>query len=362
MSCEKEILIFNWMDIKNPNSGGQEKYCYEIGKRLSKDGYKVRWITSKYKDSKANEYIDGIEVIRVGNIFTVYLFGLLKYLKFRKADFVFLSINSIPFIAPFHHKRRLVMIHHRIEPKIMREKVGPYWIIPYLFQEYLNPFIFKLDKIITNSDSTAMDLKSMGYPDASVVKLGVDLPNELPAAKEKIVVSPGPVKPWKHHDWAIEAFSYLDDSWEMIIFGTVESDEYMEYLQSMVQSLHLSTRVKIAGRITEEEVAKILAISSICVLATEKEGWGLVAMEAQSNGCPVIGFDVQGIRDSVIDGETGILVTFSDVVAMGLELRGLAENQEKWRKMSEQAIIRSLDYDWDTCYKEFLSSLPNSKS
>ena len=248
---DRDVLIFNWMDIKNPNSGGQEKYCYEIGKRLARDGFKVTWITSNFKGGSESDNYNGIQIERTGNIYTVYVKSILKYLKHRRAEFVLISINAIPFLAPFHKKRRIIMVYHRIELKNMKEKIGFLGVISFFFQEYINPLIYRNDKVLTDSISSSRDFESIGYRNIKTVKLGVDLPETTDFRKENLIVSPGPVKPWKHHDWAIEAFSGVENSWQLTIFGSFESEEYEKHLKELTNNLKVSERVHFLGRISE---------------------------------------------------------------------------------------------------------------
>lgn len=352
-----DVLLFNWMDIKNPNAGGQEKYCFEIAKRLARDGFSVIWITSRFKGGGRSETYDGINVIRVGNIYTVYVLSFLKYLKYRKADFVFVSINAIPFLVPLHRNRRIVMVHHRIDYKVMKAKIGFLGIVSLLLQEYFNPTIYGRDLVITNSESSRKDLMSMGYRNVNVVKLGVDPPRITRCPKENLIISPGPVKPWKHHDLAIEAFSVIENSWKLVIFGSFKSEEYRNHLEELTKELKISERVYFTGRISDDEVRKIYQKSKICLLATEKEGWGLVAMEAQSFGSPVVAFDVPGIKDSVVDGKTGILVRFGDIAAMKDALKRITSDENLLRELSSACIRRSKEYDWELCYDDFRNEL-----
>ena len=353
----REILIFNWMDIKNPKAGGQEKYCFEIAKRLVRDGFNVIWVTSRFSGGGISETYDGINIIRVGNIYTVYALSFLKYLKYRKADFVFVSMNAIPFLALFHRNRRIIMLYHRIDYKIMKAKIGILGIVSLLLQEHVNPMIYGRDLVITDSESSREDFMSIGYRNTDVVKLGVDLHEMTESLKENLIISPGPVKPWKHHDWAIEAFSGIENSWKLVIFGSFESEEYRNHLEELATNLGVFERVNFLGRISDDEVKKIYEKSKICLLATEKEGWGLVAMEAQSFGCPVVAFDVPGIKDSVVDGKTGILVKFGDIAAMTDALKRITSDENLLRELSSAAINRAKEYDWELCYDGFRNEL-----
>lgn len=351
---DKRIIIFNWMDIRNPNAGGQEKYCFEIGKRLARDGMKVYWISSKFKNCLSREVIENIEILRTGNIYTVFLSAMFKYIKYRKKSYLIISINSIPFFLPFTGNKRIIILHHRIDLKIMLEKIGLLGYLSFFLQEYLNPIIYHSNHIITNSQSSKRDFEALGYRKISIVKLGIDFPNNYNFKKKNLCVSPGPIKPWKHHDLVIMAFSRMSPSWELSIFGSFESIELEKKLSKICKDLDISDRVHFLGRISDDEVKALYSRARICIIGSEKEGWGLAAMEAQSYGCPVVAFNVPGIKDSVVIGDTGILVKFGDTSSMADALNDLSSNVEKLEVMGKNAIRRSKEYSWEECYTEFM--------
>lgn len=354
---EPKIIVLNWMDILNPNAGGQEKYVYEICRRLANDGYNVIWVTSRAKGMPKTETYNGIHIIRTGNIYTYFVSYFSYYFKVKKNALFFLSMNSIPFLLPLKRARRIVMFHHRIDFKVIKGKIGLFGYFVYFLQEHVNPFLFKNDHIITNSQSSKEDFMQLGYKNINVIKLGVNISNNITMEKKKIIVSPGPIKPWKHHDMVIKAFSQLSDDYNLVIFGSFESNEYKDYLSLLCSDLGISERVKFLGRISDEDIDNIFAESRMCVLGTEKEGWGLVAMEAQSYGCPVVAFDVSGIRESVLNGKTGLLVKYGDIDSMAEAMEKIAYNEDLFHTMSVNGINRSKEYSWDICYKEFLTEL-----
>ena len=70
----KRILILCWMDPKNTQSGGDVRYCYEMAKRLVKDGHSVTWFSSSSSDLPDTDCMDGISIRRRGeHIYSLYL-------------------------------------------------------------------------------------------------------------------------------------------------------------------------------------------------------------------------------------------------------------------------------------------------
>ncbi len=355
---EKTLVLMNYMDIKNPEAGGAEVYCYEIGKRLAKEGYRIIWIARRFKNSKSTENIDGMTVVRLGNQLTIYLHAIIAYTRIRQKSYILDSINCIPFFTPLYskNKKRIAIIHHIIPLEVLRRKIPMLSPIAYLIQDKIAPILYRNTIMLTNSNSTRVELGRVGYQNTIPVRLGVVLPHgERNKNKKNVVVAVGPIKPWKRLDHAIKAFSYLDDSWTLAIIGRFETEEHRKYLLELAKKLEISDRVNFMGFIDEDKKYALYNEAKIAITASEKEGWGIGLMESQAWGSPVVGYDVSGVRDSVSNGYTGILVPDGDVGALGLALRRLADDGTLLNKYADNAMNRAINYGWDKAYLDFKS-------
>lgn len=93
--------------------------------------------------------------------------------------------------------------------------------------------------------------------------------------------------------------------------------------------------VHFLGRI--ERVAPLLASADLFLLPSDRESFGLSALEALASGVPVIGCSVGGLPEVVREGETGALRAPHDVDAMGRAALEILRDEERWREMSVQA-------------------------
>ena len=113
--------------------------------------------------------------------------------------------------------------------------------------------------------------------------------------------------------FVIRAFAQLN-----VAGATLEiagQGDYRPALEALGRSLDLGERLKFLGFIDEDEKVDLLRRAWTTVLASPKEGWGISNLESAACGTPVIAGDSPGIRESVINGETGFLVPPSDVPA-----------------------------------------------
>ena len=78
-----------------------------------------------------------------------------------------------------------------------------------------------------------------------------------------------------------------------------------------------------------------------------REGWGLVNIEANSVGTPVVGYDVAGIKDSVVDGVNGLLCKFGEAGSLASNAIELVEDKLKYEGMRRKAIFLSKQFTWE---------------
>ena len=175
--------------------------------------------------------------------------------------------------------------------------------------------------------------------------------------KENLVVITGPLRPWKRIEHGLAAFSSLPLDWRLAVIGAFESDAYRLFLLDYATRLGITSRTRFTGRISEASKRQYYRRAKIALVTSEKEGWGLSAMEPQTYGCPVVGYDVPGIRDSVRDGASGTLVGSGDIHALGQALLGLAGDSEGWRRMATNATALYRDYTWDNVFQDFYTVL-----
>lgn len=99
---------------------------------------------------------------------------------------------------------------------------------------------------------------------------------------------------------------------DFLYFIVGEGPEY-EKIEGLIRAKHLSNRVFLLGKLSDQQRNVVLNASDIFIMPNitvdgDIEGFGIVMLEAGSVGLPVIASNIQGIRDAVIDGQTGYLV------------------------------------------------------
>ena len=348
------ILWFNWRDILNPDAGGAEVFTHEVMKRLTKRGYHMTLFTSRFKGCQLNENIDGVDIIREGNKYTVYKQAR-NYFKSYKHhyDLIIDEINTRPFFIPkFVREKQVIALIHQLardfwfyETRFPLNYIGYY----YLEKKWLSNY--KDVTTLTVSDSTKMDLEQMGFKKLFVVSPGLNV-TPLSDMKEKeanpTVVFIGRLKKAKLPHHALQAFSIIKreiPDAKMWIIGD-------GYLRKKLESLK-SKDVTFFGHVSNEKKYELLSRAHIILVPAVREGWGLIVTEANAMGTPAIGYDVHGLRDSIRHDETGITISERSPRAMAQQAILLLRDSNRLSKYSRNALQFSKQFNWDKTTSSF---------
>lgn len=173
-------------------------------------------------------------------------------------------------------------------------------------------------------------------------------------SNEKIICHISNFRPVKRIDDVIQVFAGIQEEIPAVLLLVGEGIE-RNMAQDLVLELGLQYKVHFLG--SQDYVEDILAISDLFLLTSEKESFGLVALEAMSCGVPVVGSNAEGIPEVIKNGVTGFLFDIGDVDSMvksALDilseksiLEEFSRNSRKWvieNFSSEKHIQKYLDY------------------
>lgn len=139
---------------------------------------------------------------------------------------------------------------------------------------------------------------------------------------QRIVLLPGRLTRWKGQGVLIDAISRLgrSDVRAVLVGDDQGRDGYRQELEDHIRRLNLETQVTIAGHCNDMAAAYML--SDVVVNASiEPEAFGRVIAEAQAMGRPVIVSDLGAVKETVISGETGLVVPPNDPDALAQAIR-----------------------------------------
>lgn len=174
-------------------------------------------------------------------------------------------------------------------------------------------------------------------------------PMPLPLASPRLLCL-GRLAPEKGFDVAIAAFSRVLERWpdsRLIVAGDGPDRGELEQLAA---ALGIAGAIDFIGWVALDDVPRLINRSSVVVMPSREEPFGLVALQAAQMGRPVVASQVDGLPEVVADGESGILVPVEDSPALANALVGLLGDPERARRMGAAAERRARQlFDWERC-------------
>jgi D-inositol-3-phosphate glycosyltransferase len=227
------------------------------------------------------------------------------------------------------------------------------------------------DRLVTGSVAEAKDLMRLYGASRTricVAQPGVDLrvlhPSDTEALSDslglrghRVLLFAGRLEPLKGADTLLGAVAQLceeprfDDVVTLVIGedsgdGLAAGGERRR-LEAVAGGHGLEARVRFIGAVEHENLADYYALADICVMPSRTESFGLVALEAQALGTPVVASAVGGLTEIVADGQTGILIADRRPEAFAAAIATLLDDDALREQMGEAARVRAATFTWD---------------
>lgn len=212
------------------------------------------------------------------------------------------------------------------------------------------------DSITTVSIYTRLYLQDLGvppkkitmvYPCSNIQNIAETLAQEEYFPGKRILLSVCRLVERKGIDAAIEAFARIQSQYADIEYVIIGDGPDRNRLEQRVHELGVQERIHFLGRVDDNELAQWYKRCEVFIMPSREiretrdvEGFGIVYIEANSFGKPVIAGKSGGVMDAVIDGETGLLVDPEDVFMIEKALHRLFTDVDFARQLGEHGKKR----------------------
>jgi len=371
-----KILFFNWKDIAHPKAGGAEVVTHAIAKKLAKNDHKVTLITAKYPNSKKNDQIDGVKIIRLGNLVTHYPLAIWYYLRNlrNKFEIIIEEVNTIPyFVNFFKGKEKLTLYYNMLAREIwFYEFFQPLSIVGFWLEPVYTWFQSRFNNtVLTISESSKQDLIKYGFkskniqifsmwPDNTPLEF---LRKSLPKEESFTVLYHGSLRKMKRPLEAFKAFKYFLQKFkqqnslankkqpQLWISGGGSQTHLKEYAKQN----NFLENVTFFGRTTEKQKLELMQKTTVLAVTSLKEGWGLIVTEANSMGTPAVVYDVDGLRDSAsFEGNFAVKEEAKELGKKLFEMYDIwKSNPNQYNFWREKVLQASKKINFERAYQEF---------
>jgi glycosyltransferase involved in cell wall biosynthesis len=338
----------------------------EVFRRVVAAGHQVDYLCTRHGQAPAEEICDGIRFIRRGyqpyfNVTVPWVYH--RELKGNLYDLIIEGIDKIPFYMPLFERRVPVMaiIPHLFGTTVFREAAWPVAAYVYLMEQAV-PRVYRKTLFSVLSQSTRDDLVARGIPADQITIIYSGLTQEeysapavKPPRRRPTILYLGRIKKYKGIELGILAVDQLKAKYPDICYQIVGSGAFLDSLKKMTRQRGLERHVEFTGLKRGRDKIALLQAADVLIYTSPKEGWGLSVVEANACGTVVVASDSQGLRESVVDGQTGFLVPHGDVPALTRRIDQLLSDEALYGRMRAAGLKWGQSFTWDRAARETLA-------
>ncbi len=368
-------------EVSLEESGGQYVYVRQIGEALAKLGWQVDMFTRKTNpdDKPIVQHSPHCRTIRLvaGPQEFIGRDDLIEYMpefveafqKFQSKEgtnyplvhtnywlsaWVGLQLQQLSNIQLIHTNHSLGAVKYRTisnQPPIAQRRLA-------VERQILD----RANSVVATSPQEQETLQSLvseqGY--IEVVPCGTDLDNfrQIPKLEareqlgldpaEQIVLYVGRFERHKGIETLVRAVALCEakskGNARLVIAGgshlELEDGQERKRIEQIVNDVGLTQQTLFPGHLSHDVLPLYYAAADVCVIPSEYEPFGLVAIEAMACGTPVVASDVGGLRFTVIPEETGLLVPPQDTAAFAAAIDRILKDELGATKLKKQASLR----------------------
>lgn len=370
---EKRNLIILSYDYP-PSTGGIARLCHEISIGLKQYYKKIKVITVDIKGItipyNASQDIEIVKLAPKRIQCELKTVQILRKLKNKETYDVICGMwHPEGFLAYIAGMKNIYILSHGAELLAGNSKFKKWFWLPF----YANFVLNKAKKIVTNSRYTKKLVENITAK-ATVIALPLGVnhtffsPSKIKETPTSIIkfCTVARILEFKGHDFILKTFENLPKSLRSKIeWNIAGTGPYINDLKLLIQKSPMQEQIKIHGFIADENLPNFYRSQDVFVLATREqknthqvEGFGLVFLEAQACGIPVIGTKTGGIEDAIDNKNGGWLFEQDNTDSLKKIVTSLLNKPELIKEQSVKARERVLEKStWDIYCKELYKIL-----
>ncbi len=344
-----------------PKRGGVATYLSSLARVFSNNITVLADIDPNWQSFDQNEPYPIYRMPLLYKVMWPKWWKVTRYLKSIKNDYdTFLTSHVLPFgsAAMFAGVPYILFVHGmdiRLAGKSLKKK------------KLAKQVMVKAKLVVTNSQALADEINRDFGVGALVVHPSVPAVLEEPAVDEYndhiMFLSVSRLVERKGHTRVLNALASLKRSGRIPSFKyhIVGTGPMQTTLKSMVHELGLDGFVKFYGDVSEAQLHVLYSSSDVFLLPVsddpvDKEGFGLVFLEAALHSTPSITSNIPGVNEAVIHNQTGLLVNPDDPDQLAQQILLLATNVEYRHQLGNAARKRTIEEF--SCEKQFSKLIP----
>jgi phosphatidylinositol alpha-1,6-mannosyltransferase len=355
-----------------PQPGGIGTYSYETAKNLSLLGNDVIVLAHtndiSYDEIHEFDYKQSFKIIRYKNykqkiLKIVHRFLLSwKIIKNNNFNLLFITYSHAGVLGWWFNKIYNI-------PYAIMGHGSEFMKNNFILKKFIKVIFNNANIIFTNSNYTTNLIRNFQICNENIITIPLgandhiydfklynikNYKEEYNLSNRKIVLTVGNLSKRKGHKFVIESIEILKNKFPEILYLIVGKGKEEKYLRNLIKQKELDYYIKIIGFVPMQDLPKYYLMCDVFVLNStidrdrQVEGFGIVLIEANLMGKPVIGTKGSGIEDAIEHNKNGILVPIDDPNETAKTIERLLVNPQLAKQMGEYGYRRAKDsFTWE---------------
>jgi glycosyltransferase involved in cell wall biosynthesis len=347
------VLFLAGRDGLHPGAAGGDHQAWQWAKHLSAIGWTVEYIAQSAPGRPRTEECDGISVLRLGRGPALAWRAAMHYRRHaRKIDLVYedpIGAGRTPYLAPLYSRAPVIAVWHQVSADLLRS-LHPRPVAKTMsLVERAVAACYRRSLLWAPSAERAGEIaKELRIPQDRIVVIPPTLADDIdiatqPSTAALHVLCMGLIRPYKNFEHVIEAMITVRakvPSAILIIAGRRSGAQYADALRVAVESAGLHGAVQFHFDVSDEDRQQLMRDAAALVLPSLLEGFGIVSIEANAEGTPVVassGVPVAAVDDAV----NGLRYPFGDIDALAKCLVLLLTDSQLRQRLGVGAITHA---------------------
>jgi len=346
-------LFLAGRDGLHPGAAGGDHQAWQWAKHLASSGWTVEYVAQSVPGRPQTEACAGISVLRLGTGPALAWRAAMHYRRnARTIDLVYedpIGAGRIPYLAPLYSRAPVIAVWHQVSGDLLRSlHPGPVAAAMSLAERAIALCYRRALLWAPSAERAAEITHELRIPRSRIVVVpptladGIDVAAQ-PSPAARHVLCMGLMRPYKNFEHVIEAMVKVRaevPSAILVIAGRRSGAAYEDSLRQAVESSGLRSAVQFRFDISDGDRQDLMRQAATLVLPSLLEGFGIVSIEANAEGTPVVassGVPVAAVEDAV----NGLRYPFGDIGALAGCLVRLLKDDDLRHRLGVGAIAHA---------------------
>jgi glycosyltransferase involved in cell wall biosynthesis len=359
----RRVSMLAWRDLLDPEAGGSEVHASTVAELWGEAGIEVTMRTSFAAGQPQVSWRDGYRVIRKAGRYMVFPRGAFsEMMGWHGARDGLVEIwNGMPWLSPLWASGpRICFLHHHhaemwdmtLPPRLAR--------MGRMVESQIAPPFYRRTPIVTLSESSRRELvEEMGFKAKRITVVPPGIGARFSPGGEKaptpLVVAAGRLVPVKRYDYLIDVLVETKKRHPALEAVIVGEGYKREELEAQRHEAGAEAWIRLAGRISDEELVDLYRRAWVVAGAAAREGWGMTLTEAAACGTPAVATRIAGHLDAVAEGRSGRLVAGRDEFVSALD--AILRDGALRSRLAAGALEHATRFTWEATARGTLEVL-----